>query len=436
VITSYRNALRAAVPLLLASTAPALCFGFVEIARGALLLQTTGSVTYDSYFIGTVDNDPDTIYSLYPSLRYSRNAGRGSINASVGVVFNRHDLNKDLDSDDLRANFSIDLPTVEGARLEGNFNIDYSEATVVDLFVNDRVASETLSTNLALKYRLGPRMTLAESFGYSEATREIYSDQEMISNQLSFTYKGFLRGASLILTHGVTFTETSGDNFVGVGLDQEAHNVSLGLSRPIYGEVSGTLSYGYSLLRRSSGETINGETSTSSAYISASIDGPFLPRNRFPKLTSSASLSYSQSATAGINDGGGKFLSGHLNLAWAARLRTKLHIRASRSIDLSVSDLTVENTRIGGGFDQQIGRATNLNGSVGYTWSTYRGVDRSDSTLDANVGISRSFNKYLSAGASYMYQNNQNTSTGFQPGRFAPRDYDRHTATASVTVTF
>jgi hypothetical protein len=101
-----------------------------------------------------------------------------------------------------------------------------------------------------------------------------------------------------------------------------------------------------------------------------------------------------------------------------------------------VSDLSVENTRVGGGFDQQIGRSTGLNGSVGYTWSDYRGVSRSDSTLDANLGISRSFNKYLSAGASYGYQNNQNTSSGFQPGRFAPRDYERHTATGSVTVTF
>jgi hypothetical protein len=435
VITSYRNALRAALPLLLASV-PATSFSFVEIARGALLLQTTGSVTYDSYFIGTVDNDPDTIYSLYPSLRYTRNAGRGTISASAGVAFNRYETNTDLDSDDIRANFSIDLPTVEGARLDGNFTVDYSEATTVDLFVNDRVASETLSTNLAFKYRAGPRVTIAESFAYSESSREIYSDQEMISNQLSLSYKGFLRGTSLILSHGVTFTESSGDNFRGVGLDQEAHNISLGLSRPLYGEVNGTLSYGYSLLRRSSGETVNGETDNSSAYVSASIDGPFLPRNRFPKLTSSASLSYSQSATAGINDGGGKFLAGNLNLAWSARPRTKLHVRASRSLDLSVSDLSVENTRVGGGFDQQIGRSTGLNGSVGYTWSDYRGVSRSDSTLDANLGISRSFNKYLSAGASYGYQNNQNTSSGFQPGRFAPRDYERHTATGSVTVTF
>jgi Putative beta-barrel porin 2 len=412
-------------------------YGFAEIARGSLLLQTSGSVTYDSYFIGTTENSPDTIYSLYPSLRYSRSAGVGTISASTGVAFNRYDENSDLDSDDIRASLAVTLPTVEGARLDGSVGLDYNEATVVDLQLNDRVATQTRSAAVIFNYRLADRVSLSESLSYANSTRDLYSDQELFTNRLSVSYKGFLRGTSLIGSHAMAMTKTSGDNFTGGrGLDQQSHNFSLGLSRPIYGDVSGSISYGVNILKRSAGETTRGDDSTSSGYLSASIDGPFLPRNRFPKLTSSASFTYSQSSTAGFNDDGGKFLSGSLSLAWSARERTKLQVRATRSLDLTINDLSSENTRISGGFSQQIGRSTSLSGEAGHSWSTIRGIDREDTILDASLSLSRTFNKYLSANLGYTYQIVDTSASGIQPGRYAPRDYDRHTATISATVTF
>ncbi len=436
-IIPRRHALRALLPLLLASAATTTSYGFAEIARGSLLFQTNASATYDSYFLGTIDNAPDTTYSLYPSLRYIRNAGRGTITASTGVAFNRYEKNQDLDSDDLRANLQIDLPTVEGARFKGNIGLDYNEATIVDVYVNDRVVTQTFSGNLAFEYRLSDRTNLRESFGYSNTTRELYSDQEMLSNQVALTYKGFLRGTSLTALHDMNFTNTTGDVFTGgVGLDQQSHNFSLGLSRPLYGEVNGSLNYGYSILRRSAQETASGETKSTSSYISLSIDGPFLPRKRFPKLTSSASLSYSQPATAGRNDEAGKFFSGNLSLTWSARERTKLSIQASRSMDLSLTDLSIENNRVSAGFDQQFGRSTNLTGNAGYAWQTTRGTDREDRIIDANLQLSRTFNKYLTVGAGYTYQNNDTFSSGSQPGRFGPRDYDRHTVKLTASLTF
>ena len=432
----HRPALRIALPLVLVPAATSTCFGFAEIARGALLLQTTASATYDSYFLGTVSNDPDTIYTLFPSLRYTRNAGRAQLGASAGVAFNRYEKNQDLDSEDLRANASIDLPTAQGSRLTGSFTADYNESTVIDYTVNDRVATETFSANLGFRYRLGARMQLSESLGYSTSSREIYSDQETLSNTVTFTYDDFLRGTALDVSHGANFTQSSGDNYAGVKIDQQSHIFNVGLSRPLYGEVRGALKYGYSLLQRSEAEVGGGDRTTTGGSISATIDGPFLPRNRFPKLESSASLSYSQPVTSGLNDTGGKFLSGHLSLSWAARERTNLFVRANRSISLAVSDLSVENTRVGGGFNQRFGRATSLSGNVGYSWSTFRGVDRSDNALDAGLSLSQHFNKYLSASLGYTYEDRQSDATGFQPGRFTPRNYERHTGTASVVVTF
>jgi hypothetical protein len=437
VITQHRIALRAALPLLLAPALPSTSYGFAEIARGALLLETTASATYDSYFLGTADNAPDTIYTLHPSLRYTRNAGRGTIAASAGMAFNRYETNTDLDSDDIRANLSIKLPTVEGARLDGNFTASYTEATVVDIVVNDRVATESFNLGLSLNYRTGDRTSLKEAFNYSNSVRDAYSDQETLSNDLTFTYEGFLRGTSLSLSHSMELTTTSGDNYTGVGLDQQSHGLNLGLSRPIYDSIIGSLNYGYSILTRSDAEVAPGtDNKTTSSYISASVSGPFLPRRYFPKLTSSASLSYSQPAFAGVNDSSGKFLSGDLSVSWAARERTSFTIAATRSMQLSVVDTATENTRLGIGFNQTIGRSTSLAGNLGYNWITHRGSDRNDSIFDAGLTLSHTFNKYLRASTGYTFARNDSSSTGFQPGRFAPRDYERHTATGSLTVTF
>ena len=427
---------RIALLLILAPTATTLSYGFAEIARGSLLLETTASATYDSYFLGTVDNDPDTIYTVYPSLRYSRNAGRGSINASAGMAFNRHQKNTDVDSDDIRTSLSLKLPTVEGARLDGNFTASYNEATVVDIAVNDRIATETFAAALGFNYRTGDRTRLTESLTYNNTSRAIYSDQEMLSNRLSLIYEGFLRNTSLNFTHAMTLTETSGDNFTGVGLDQQSHNFSLGLSRPIYANIIGSLSYGYSILERSSAESVGFDNKTTSSYINASVNGPFLPRRYFPKLDSSASISYSQSAFAGLNDNASKFLSGNIAISWQARERTSFDIHATRSMQLSAADTATENTRVGGGFNQSIGRSTNLAGSVGYSWVSHRGVTRKDTILDAGLTLSHPFNKYLRASLGYTYEDNNSHATGFQPSRFAPRNYERQTATGSVTVTF
>jgi hypothetical protein len=412
------------------------CFGFAEIARGALLLRTTGSATYDSYFLGTTSNDADVIYTVYPALEYSRRAGRAQLFGSAGMAVNRYDENSDLDSEDLRLNGSVTMPTAEGSRLEGSFGLSYNEATVVDLFVNDRVPTKSFSANLNFDYKLSSRMTLSETLSYGYTLRELYSDQELLSNQIELTYDNVLRDASLFFTHTFTRTASSGDNELRQDLDQFSNSISVGLSKPIYGDVRGRASVGYSLFTDSAGDAFERDRDKGSAFVELGIDGPFLPRNRFPKLKSSASLSYQQSQRAGIGDTAGRFLGGNLSLAWEARQRTQLYIRGSRSIDLTVSDFTVERTQISGGFNQQIGLSIGVNGSVGYSWNDFRGRDRTDNVLDANLGAGKAFNKYLSVGANYTFQQVENSGADVIRTRFSGRDYTRHVATGSITVTF
>jgi len=436
VTTNTRTALPLALTVLLASGAASPAFGLVEIARGLVLLQTTGSVTYDSYFLGTVDNKPDYIYTVAPNLQYSRRAGRAQIGLSAGMAFNRYDRNKEYDSDDLRASASFELPTVEGARFTGQASASYSEETVVDYFLNDRVPTETTSAGFTLAYRPGLKVGLSETFRYNTTTRDIYSNQDFLTNNFAVTYYDFLRKTNLSFEHGFSMTSSSGDNIRGAALDLTSNSFSVSLSRPLYGEVIGGITYGHNIISRSGDETSVGQTRSSSNFFSLTVDGPFLPPQRFPKLKSAASLSYQQSNTLGINDVGGKFLAGSVSLAWNARERTSFNVGATRSIDLSANDFSVENTRVSAGFAQQIGYSTSLSGSVGYSWATFRGVSRSDNALSANLGLSRSFNKYLSAGVNYTYTLNENDSAGIQTTRFAPRDYERHTVSAYISTTF
>ena len=434
--TLNRTALPLALTLALASGVTTPAFGLVEIARGLVLLQTTGSVTYDSYFLGTVDNAPDYIYTVAPALLYTRHAGRAQMSLSAGMAFNWYDRNTEYDSEDLRASASIELPTVDGARFTGEASASYSEETVVDFFLNDRVPTKTTSAGFVLKYRPGLKIGVAEIFRYSNTERDIYSSQDFINNNLSFTYYDFLEKTNLSFEHGLTLTSSSGDNIRGAELDQTSNSFSLTLARPVYGEVMGGISYGHNILTRSADETSAGQTRSSSNFVSLTLDGPFLPPRRFPKLKSSASLSYQQSNSLGINDTGGKFLAGSLSLSWNARERTSFNIGAARSLDLTANDFSVENTRVSAGFAQQIGLSTSLTGSVGYGWSTFRGSSRTDNTLNASLGLSRGFNKHLSAGVNYTYMLNQNDSAGVQTTRFAPRDFERHTVNAFISTTF
>ncbi len=66
------------------------------------------------------------------------------------------------------------------------------------------------------------------------------------------------------------------------------------------------------------------------------LNGPFLPAQYFPKVTSQLSLSYQDTATPGINDTATKELTGSLALGWQARPATRVSFTANRNQGLSV----------------------------------------------------------------------------------------------------
>ena len=75
---------------------------------------------------------------------------------------------------------------------------------------------------------------------------------------------------------------------------------SAGLVRAINDVLHASISYGYRFLNRSAAETSSGTDGQSGSVFNASLDGPFLPQQYFPKITSQFSISYQDAATPGV----------------------------------------------------------------------------------------------------------------------------------------
>jgi hypothetical protein len=417
------------------------CYGFAEVARGAVTLETELRLSYDSYFIGArAMGDDDYFATLQPTLKYTRRAGLAELDAFAGVAILRHDTNTQFDSENFQAGLRSSLPVVEGSRLSGSVDLAYTESTQIDYDVMDRVPTESIRATAQFEYKLGLKTSISDSIGYSKTDRATYSDQETFGNDLSFNYTDFLRGTNLRLTHGYLKTKSSGENFLGADLDQESNSFAGSLSRPIVGPLRGELTYGYRILDRGADESIIGETEHRGSFFGATLSGPFLSPIRFPKIESSASLSYSEASSPGLNDVGEKTLTGHVRLGWIARERTRFSFDASRSVDLSATDLSVENTRVSAGVTQSVGLATSIGVNLAYYWRDFRGVDRSDETLDASLNIGYKFSRNWSAGAAYSYQNNRTDGEDMMVNpayfRMRPNDYERHLVSVYVTNVF
>jgi hypothetical protein len=426
------------------------------LPSGDIVLNTALTGTYDSYFIGTYDHKPDYYATFDPVLSYQHNIGPTNLRTYVGLAVNRYDRNSRFDSEDVSAGINTNLPVAEGSRLSGRFGASYIESTQIDQILNDRVAMKSLQFDFGAAYRTGLKTTLSDSAGYTRNERKVYGNQTIGSNHLTFSYADFLEDTNLNLSHTYTRTKSSAGNYsqyvydptlIGnipdVPLDQTANSFDLGVAHPIYGRIIGEVVYGYMIMHRAAKETDplvtdNRTTDERSSSISLNITGPLLPPERFPKVESSASISYQQSASQGINDSGGKTVVGQASLAWNARERTRLSLGASRSQTLGSNNFTVASNGINAGVTENIGLSTKLSGNASYTWRTYRGINRNDNVLEASVSLQHALNQHWSIGGNYLFQNNNTNapSGSFQASRFRLENYTRHVVSLTVSCAY
>ncbi|MEO7412330.1 MAG: outer membrane beta-barrel protein [Opitutaceae bacterium] len=400
----------------------------IPMGRGEVSLSASASGTYDSNVEGRRGADDDYYGTFSPRASYIRRAGKIEVDANLSLSIFRYLDHKEFNSENIAADASVHLSPKVSPNFSGSFNIGYTESYAVDLDVNGRVKANTTSISVQTGLVTGPRTQLSFTAGYTNSDRIGASDQESFNGGASFNYNGFLDGTNLGLSYGYAQAESSGANIYGVGLDQKSHSFSASLSRGIYRDVTGRVGYGYRWLSRSAAETVAGSRNQNGSFITAGIDGPFLPRGLFPKIKSHASFSYEDAQTPGINDVGGKQITGDIGLTWEARQSTSVSLATSRSQRLSSTDLTVVSSNVHASITQQL--RYNLSGTAGvtYNWESYRGLSRKDKIFSFTSGVDYSFGRSWSTSASYIYTSTSSTQT--------ISDFSKHIATITVAHTF
>lgn len=439
-----------ALALALPALAP-IARALVELPSGRITLQTTATETYDSYMIGTANHDADYLTSFLPQLTYNHLVGPSDLTVFGGISFNRYASETEFNSNDVRAGLKSNFPMAEGSRLTGDLAAAYTEDTVIDPVLNDRVPSKNYTADLNASYRLGLKMTLADSVNYTRSERRFYGTQTIWSNNARFTYADFLEDTNLHFGHTYTRTNSADSNYAlwaanagQIGsipdskLDQTANTFSTGVSHPLYGSIIGEVDYGYTLLHRQASETAGGSTTERGNTVSLSITGPFLPPSRFPKVKSSASIAYNQSQSPGINDNGQKTVVGQANLSWTARERTDISLNASRSTSLGSSNFTIVKSLVGMSVTENIGLATTAVVNTSYSWMTVRGLNRNDTILQAGLSLNHKLNQYWNLGARYSFEkdNTDAKKTEFVATRYQLEDYTRHVVSAYVSFSY
>jgi hypothetical protein len=375
----------------------------IPVGRGEVALDVTAGATYDSNVFGSPDATGDFYGTLTPHAVYTRKAGEIEAEADVGVSFERYVDQTQLNAANVDADATLRLSPDADRHFSGSLVGGYHERSDVNADIDARINSKTATFSGTGTLITGARSDFVFDADYTNVQRDVASDQRLLNSELLFDYKDFFYGNSLRLTGDYDEARSSGRNLRDADLDQNSYSLMAGLGRSFYHDViEGRISYGYRVLNRSAAETAAGETRQGGPVIMASLEGPFLPQKYFPKVKSRIEVGYESASTPGVNDTGGKQLTGALHLDWQARSTTVASFSATRSQRLSADDLTVVSSDLLLGVTQTLRYNLTANMAAGYNWDTYKGIDRSDKTVLVTVGLKYVFARSWNAGASYQ----------------------------------
>ena len=350
---------------------------FEEIDHGVILLATTAATTYDSDVQGGPNGRDDLIYSLYPDLLYRRDEAQLKVDAGGGITFQRFQTYTRFNSNDPDGHINLDLSPDAGLAFSGNFDTSFIEKDDVDYDLNERILSKSLSSQLKAVFPISLKTSIVVDGSFNRTDRGSFGTQQIEGGDAAFDYNDFLEGANLSLQYqrlDATASSVEG----GPTLDQNSNAYVATLSRPVYGDIKASATYGYRFLDRSAEETDTGETRVDGPFYSASIDGPFLPPNLFPKLKSDLMVAYEAASTPGINDVGGNRVVAAARLSWDATDRTHVTLKADHTQELASNNLTVVSTDGFAEITQDIGYFVHATLGGGYEHRVFQGMFRTD----------------------------------------------------------
>lgn len=410
--------------------------GLAEVAGGDLTLSTTLSLAWDSDTSGGVDADgneeDDISFSLSPTLRWSRDEGRGSIDAFIGMTLTKYrDIEED-DYNDFNAGLNIGFPFKEGSKLSGGGNLGFARTTDIQEDIDARATTDNYNAGVNFGYRLSSKVGLTFSGNYSYSTvEEVFDVAEIVLapddpanptpgmefvvpagteedfNDVSSYGGGVSVSFALRPTFGLFTSYNIGVSEVDGNEDQEgfeniSHSWSVGFSKPITEKLSGSLSLGLQYTDAGDPEVDN-----------------------FANWTANGSLS------------------------WQAREKTAMNLSLNRSAGISSDADTTITTGASVGVSQQFTQKLSGNLNFGMTYVEIDGLSaREIYSYTAGLSFSYTFTKQWSASLSYgfTYSDREDYFERIVLNEFDPpvelsrlvetEDTRRHIVTLSTTYVF
>lgn len=411
-------------------------YGLINWGNSELMLTTTAGLTYDSNLLGGPNNTTgrggtdDIFATLAPQLDFVRKAGLIQLRSGAGVNISRYFDQTNLNAEDFNANIGLSSAQAIGGTFTGSFLLEYRESATVAPELNTRVQSDSLTFGANGQLAIGRRWDLTGGANYANVKRSNAGNLVTVGSDWRLSLRDFLRGTALRLSYSYLKSKSDAGRYSAVGLDQSSNQFSAGLSRRLSPSSETTIyaDVGYRFLHRSTAEKTIGADNNGGMTFNAGIDGPFLPRKRFPKLRSKLNLSYADSATPGVNDTGQRTLQGNVLLDWEARATTKVGVSASKARTLTINNLTTNTTSVELHASQKL--RYNLSGTVAtsYAWTTYPGLARNDETLSFNTALDYSFARVWTGHLRYEYREVASDRAG--------ADFNHHVVNVNVSCRY
>ena len=404
------------------------CLAEFQVGDGALQLDTSLTGVYDSNLRASVNNIEDYYISFQPTLRYRRLGARFTTEASAGVRIRRYLDTTTSNSEDADLRFDWNMKREEGHTTSATLGLGYFEKTEANLDINDLVRTKNFSANVSGEVLVAQRNLLSAGLSYNNSDRNLGSDQKRSNARLGYTYLGLSSGSELNFTYSHQESKSKQNSADIHTLDQKGDSVSATLSKSLYDQLRGGLTYGYRWLDRGEQEALLGLDNTKGAFFGVNLDGPFLPRQYFPKTTGNFHVGYERAETPGLNDRSNERLVGQISISWAAREHTTISVYASRSQDLSINDNTVVNETEGITLRQAIGAFVDADVGLSHTNADFVNVGRQDNRYETHAGATYRINRTWSSGLTYRYLKSDSSN--------AVANYTRHVVSGTVNYAF
>jgi Putative beta-barrel porin 2 len=398
------------------------------IGRGAVSIQTSGALNYDSNLQASAVTEGDFYLDNNLTALYRRQHSRIKTDATLVAGIERYLELTDFNSENYQANYALSLPRGEDYDFGASATLAYFEQTESDVDLNTRVHAQSFNASLATELALTRNHIFSNGLAANQTLRDVGSASRSYEGNLKYDFLGFAQDTSVGIAYTGKNTQTDSDSANRTGLEQVSHSLSVQASRPLYAQVLATTALGYSWLERSAEEQALGLTNSGGLIYSFALSGEFLPRKYFPKTKGTFRIGYEEASSPGLNDNNTRRVVGNFDVRWQARERTSVGLSLSRNQDLTATDNTVLTNTAEVNITQAIGQSLNSQLALGYTLADYPGLDRVDHRTSFTSTSSYVFNRRWSTAFRYGYLLSLSSATR--------SDYASHNVRLSATYVF